>query len=189
MSLRAAAPVAALWRRSAAYIVDSLISGVVYVFLAVFFDAVFGRLVEATPDGTALAVIAVNPVRVVLELSATLVIDALYFAGCWSRWGATFAQRALRLRVRMADGTPPRADAPDTLPIEAAWRRWAVLATIPIAVGSLAASGALDSSVLLVVNGTWFLVLFISTATDPLRRGFHDRVAGTVVVPAPGGRS
>ena len=35
----------------------------------------------------------------------------------------------------------------------------------------------------LVVNGTWFLVLFISTAADPLPPGFHDRVAGTVVVP------
>ena len=189
MGVHAAAPVAALWRRSAAYIVDSLIIGIAYILLAVFFDAVFGQLVEATPDGTALVVVAVNPVRVVLELTATLVIDALYFAGCWSRWGATLAQRALRLRVRMADGTPPRPDAPDTLPIEAAWRRWAVLATLPIAAGSLAASGALDSSLLLVVNGTWFLVLFISTAADPLRRGFHDRVAGTVVVPAPGGRA
>lgn len=189
MSLHAAAQVAALWRRSAAYIVDSLIIGIAYVSLAVFFDALFGRLVEATPDGTALVVVAVNPARVVLELTATLVIDALYFAGCWSRWGATLAQRALRLRVRMADGTPPRPDAPDTLPIEAAWRRWAVLATLPIAVGSLAASGALDSTQLLVVNGTWFVVLFVSTVADPLRRGFHDRVAGTVVVPAPGGRA
>jgi hypothetical protein len=79
-------------------------------------------------------VVAVNPVRVVLELTATLVIDALNFAGCWSRW--------------------------------------VVLATLPIAVGSLAASGAL-----------------ISTAADPLRRWFHDRVAGTVVVPAPDGRA
>src|SRR5450756_2097230 len=69
MSLHAAAPVAALWRRSAAYIVDSLIIGIAYILLAVVFDAVFGQLVEATPDGTALVVVAVNPVRVVLELS------------------------------------------------------------------------------------------------------------------------
>jgi len=189
MRLHAAAPVAALGRRSGAYVVDSLIIGIAYVALAVFFDAVFGRLVEAAPGGRALVVVAVNPVRVVLELTATLVIDALYFAGCWSRWGATPAQRALRLRVRMADGTPPRPDAPDALPIEAAWRRWAVLATVPIAVGSLAASGALEIGMLLVVNGTWFLMLLISAAADPLCRGFHDRVAGTVVVPAPGGRA
>jgi hypothetical protein len=63
MGLHAAARVAALGRRSAAYIVDSLIVGIAYVSLAVFFNAVFGRLVEATPDGTALVVVAVNPLR------------------------------------------------------------------------------------------------------------------------------
>lgn len=189
MGLSAAAPIASLGRRSAAYLVDSLIVGVAYVSLAVLFDTLFGPLVAATPDGTALVVVSVNPGRVVLELTATLVIDALYFAGCWSRWGATPAQRAFRLRVRMADGTPPKPEAPDALPIEAAWRRWAALAILPIAVGSLAASGALDADVLLVVNGTWFLVLLTSAAADPLRRGLHDRVAGTVVVPAPDRRA
>jgi uncharacterized RDD family membrane protein YckC len=44
-------------------------------------------------------------------------------------------------------------------------------------------------AVLLIVNGTWFLGLLISTAADPLRRGFHDRVAGTLVVPATDGRA
>jgi uncharacterized RDD family membrane protein YckC len=181
---QAAQPVAALGRRGAAYVVDSLIVGVAYLTLAVFFDAVFGPLVEATPDGTAIVVVAVDPLRVILELTATLLVDAVYFAGCWSRWGATPAQRALRLRIRMAEGAPSTPRAPDALPIEAAWRRWAVLAVLPIAVGSLAASGALDIGALVIVNGTWFLVLFVSAAADPLRRGLHDRLAGTLVVPA-----
>lgn len=185
MGLQAARSVAALGRRGAAYVVDSLIVGVAYVSLAVFFNAVFGSLVEATPDGTAIVVVAVDPLRVILELTATLLIDAVYFAGCWSRWGATPAQRAFRLRIRMAEGPPPTPDALDALPLEAAWRRWAVLAVLPIAVGSLAASGALDIGVLVIVNGTWFLALFSSAAADPLRRGLHDRVAGTIVVPAP----
>ena len=184
MSAPAAAP-AGLGRRSVAYILDSLIIGLVDVCLAVLLNAVFGPLVEATPDGTALVVVAVNPLHVVLELTATLLIDALYFAGCWTRWGATPAQRALRLRVRMADGGTPAPAAPDALPIEAAWRRWAVLAIFPLAVGSLTASGALDPDVLVVLNGTWFLVLLVSAAVDPLRRGLHDRAAGTAVVPAP----
>ena len=189
MGLPTAASVASLGRRSAAYLVDSLIVGIAYASLAVLFDTLFGPLLAATPDGTALVVVAVNPGRVVLELTATLVIDALYFAGCWGRWGATPAQRALRLRVRMAHGTPSTPVALGGLPIEAAWRRWAVLAILPIAMGSLAASGALDPGVLLVVNGTWFLVLLTSAAADPLRRGLHDRVAGTVVVPAPDRRA
>ncbi len=189
MGLQAARPVAALGRRGAAYVADSLIVGVAYLSVAVFFNAVFGPLVAATPDGTAIVVVAVDPLRVILELTATLLIDALYFAGSWSRWGATPAQRAFRLRIRMAEGPPPTPDAPDALPIEAAWRRWAVLAVLPIAVGSLAASGALDLGALVIVNGTWFLVLFISAAVDPLRRGLHDRLAGTLVVPGPDRRA
>jgi uncharacterized RDD family membrane protein YckC len=185
MSWPAATVVAGVGRRIAAYLVDSLIVGVADILLTILFDAVFGPLVAATPDGAALHVIAVNPLRVVLELTATLIIDAAYFAGCWSRWSATPAQLALGLRIRLAGGAPSAAAASGELPIETAWRRWAVLAVLPIAVGSLVASGALDAGVLVVVNGTWFLVLLISTAADPLRRGLHDRVAGTVVVAAP----
>jgi uncharacterized RDD family membrane protein YckC len=189
MRQQAARPVAALGRRGAAYVADSLVVGVAYLALAVFFDAVFGPLVAASPDGTAIVVVAVDPLRVILELTATLLVDALYFAGSWSLWGATLAQRALRLRVRMAEGPPPTPGAPDALPIGVAWRGWAVLAVLPIAVGSLGASGALDLGALVIVNGTWFLVLLISAAVDPLRRGLHDRLAGTLVVPAPGRRA
>ena len=198
MSLPLAAPIAPLGRRSAAYLVDSLVIGVAYLVLGILFDSIFGPLVAATADGQALVVVAVNPLRVALELTATLVVDALYFAGCWSRWGATPGQRVLRIRVLLERATgsagagpagagPAAADSahdtPVALPLEAAGRRWAVLAVLPIATGSLAGSGAIDVSVLTVVNGAWFLLLLVSTAADPLRRGLHDRVAGTIVVP------
>jgi uncharacterized RDD family membrane protein YckC len=185
MGLPGAAPVAALGRRSAAYVADSLVIGLVYIALGVLFDSIFGPLVEATPDGLSLVVVAVNPLRVALELTATLAVDALYFAGCWCRWGATPAQRVLGLRVCLehAGGSAPGASL--VLPVEAAGRRWAVLAILPIAVSSLSASGAVDVSVLALVNSAWYLVLLVSAATDPLRRGLHDRVAGTIVVPVP----
>ena len=198
MRLPLAAPIAPLGRRSAAYLVDSLIIGLAYLMLGILFDSIFGPLVAATPDGQALVVVAVNPLRVALELTATLVVDALYFAGCWSRWGATPGQRVLRIRVLLERATGSAAtgpagagpaaagsahDTPVALPLEAAGRRWAVLAVLPIATGSLAGSGAIDVSVLTVVNGAWFLLLLASTAADPLRRGLHDRVAGTIVVP------
>jgi uncharacterized RDD family membrane protein YckC len=198
MGLPLAAPIAPLGRRSAAYLVDSLVIGLAYLVLGILFDSIFGPLVAATPDGQALVVVAVNPLRVALELTATLVVDALYFAGCWSRWGATPGQRVLRIRVLLeratgsagagpaATGSAAAGSAHDTsvaLPLEAAGRRWAVLAVLPIATGSLAGSGAIDVSVLTVVNGAWFLLLLASTAADPLRRGLHDRVAGTIVVP------
>ena len=193
MSLPLAAPIAPLGRRSAAYLVDSLVIGVAYLVLGILFDSIFGPLVAATPDGQALVVVAVNPLRVALELTATLVVDALYFAGCWSRWGATPGQRVLRIRVLLERatgsagagpaGAGPAHETSVALPLEAAGRRWAVLAVLPIATGSLAGSGAIDVSVLTVVNGAWFLLLLASTAADPLRRGLHDRVAGTIVVP------
>ncbi len=187
MGVPVAAPVAALGRRSAAYMADSLIIGLAYIALGVLFDSIFGPLVAASPDGRSLIVVAVNPLRVALELSATLAVDALYFAGCWCRWGATPAQRALGLGVRLQNPAGSAAgSAADTargLPVESAGRRWAVLAILPIATGSLSASGAVDVSVLAVVNGAWFLVLLVSAAADPLRRGLHDRVAGTIVVP------
>ena len=198
MSLPLAAPIAPLGRLSAAYLDDSLVIGVAYLVLGILFDSIFGPLVAATADGQALVVVAVNPLRVALELTATLVVDALYFAGCWSRWGATPGQRVLRIRVLLERATgsagagpagagPAAADSahdtPVALPLEAAGRRWAVLAVLPIATGSLAGSGAIDVSVLTVVNGAWFLLLLVSTAADPLRRGLHDRVAGTIVVP------
>lgn len=193
MSLPLAAPIAPLGRRSAAYLVDSLVIGVAYLVLGILFDSIFGPLVAATADGQALVVVAVNPLRVALELTATLVVDALYFAGCWSRWGATPGQRVLRIRVLLERatgsagagpaGAGPAHETSVALPLEAAGRRWAVLAVLPIATGSLAGSGAIDVSVLTVVNGAWFLLLLASTAADPLRRGLHDRVAGTIVVP------
>src|SRR5664280_2859969 len=172
-------PIAPLGRRSAAYLVDSLIIGLAYLMLGILFDSIFGPLVAATPDGQALVVVAVNPLRVALELTATLVVDALYFAGCWSRWGATPGQRVLRIRVLLERATGSAAtgpagagpaaagsahDASVALPLEAAGRRWAVLAVLPIATGSLAGSGAIDVSVLTVVNGAWFLLLLASTA-------------------------
>ena len=188
MGLPLAAPIAPLGRRSAAYVVDSLIIGLAYLVLGILFDAIFGPLVAASPDGQALVVVAVNPLRVALELTATLIVDALYFAGSWSRWGATPAQRALRMRVLLEHAAGSAAagsahDASVALPLEAASRRWAVLAVLPIAMGSLAGGGAIDLSVLAFVNGAWFLLLLASTVADPLRRGLHDRVAGTIVVP------
>jgi uncharacterized RDD family membrane protein YckC len=186
MGLPVATPIAPIGRRGVAYFLDSLVVGIAFVGVAVVFDALFGPLVEATPDGTALVVVAVDPIRVALELTATLVIDALYFAGSWTQWGATPAQRALRLRVRWIGGQPSPPGARDAPPPEAAWRRWAVLGVVPLALGSLGASGALDVDVLVLLNGTWFLVLLVSTLADPLRRGLHDRFAGTVVEAAPG---
>lgn len=105
-------------------------------------------------------------------------VDFLYFVGLWtSGWHGTLGMRLLRLRILGATSAT-------TLSANDALLRW------------IALSGAV--SILTLVPGVgryigliaalWVLVLFISTATNPLRQGLHDRWARSVIVqPAPGG--
>jgi uncharacterized RDD family membrane protein YckC len=60
--------------------------------------------------------------------------------------------------------------------------RWAVLQLLPICAGSLGSAGALPLGVVAGLTAGWSAALLLSAAADPLRRGLHDRVAGTVVV-------
>ena len=201
MALEAPAPLATLWRRFVAFFLDGLILAPVYVLYAVVLDATFGVLVEADPGGAGVVVVAVDPLRVALELGLTLVTDAAYYAGCWSRWGATPGQRIFGVAVRVAapsvSGGPPglagRSSSPapsmprlpsddGRVPAPVATTRWAILQLLPLCAASLAGAGALSIGVVAGINTGWYLFLFLTTAVDPLRRGFHDRRAGTVVV-------
>ena len=201
MALEAPAPLATLWRRFVAFFLDGLILAPVYVLYAVVLDATFGVLVEADPGGAGVVVVAVDPLRVALELGLTLLTDAAYFAGCWSRWGATPGQRIFGVAVRVAapsvSGGPPglagRSSSPapsmprlpsadGRVPAPIATTRWAILQLLPLCAASLAGAGALSIGVVAGINTGWYLFLFLTTAVDPLRRGFHDRRAGTVVV-------
>jgi uncharacterized RDD family membrane protein YckC len=87
VALHAPAPVATLTRRLIAFFLDGFILVPVYVVYAVLLDAAFGVLVEPDPSGTGVVVVAVDPVRMALELTLTLLTDAAYYAGCWARWG------------------------------------------------------------------------------------------------------
>jgi uncharacterized RDD family membrane protein YckC len=114
-----------------------------------------------------------------LILSAVLVgVDLLYFVGLWtSGLHGTLGMRMVRLRVLSAGTAKP-------ISINDAVLRW------------IALTGAI--SILTLVPGigpyvglislVWVLVLLVTTATNPLRQGIHDRWARSVVVqPAPGG--
>jgi uncharacterized RDD family membrane protein YckC len=201
VALEAPAPLAALWRRFVAFFLDGLILAPVYVLYAVVLDATFGVLVEADPGGAGVVVVAVDPLRVALELGLTLVTDAAYYAGCWTRWGATPGQRIFGVAVRVAapsvsGGPPGLAGRPSSpapsmprppsadgrVPAPVATTRWAILQLLPHCAASLAGAGALSIGVVAGINTGWYLFLFLTTAVDPLRRGFHDRRAGTVVV-------
>ena len=192
MALRVSAAVAPLRRRIVAFLLDGVILVPVWVVYGVALDAIFGPLIAPDPGGTGIVVVAIDAPRVALELALTLLTDAAYYAGCWVRWGMTPGQRACGVAVRAAPTaapTPPdRQRAPeldpdaDRVPAPVATMRWAVLQVLPICAGSLGSAGALPLGVVAAITAGWSAALLLSAAADPMRRGFHDRVAGTVVV-------
>jgi len=204
VALHAPEPVAALTRRLLAFFLDGFVLVPVYLVYAIALDAIFGTLVEADPGGSGLVVVAVNPPRVAVELTLTLLTDAAYFAGSWARWGMTVGQRVCSVAVRAVgpgesgaggaapDGSTsggPRPSGPRSLPpdpervpLQVATVRWATLQLLPLCVGTLGGAGAASIQAVAVLNATWFGLIFVTAAVDPLRRGLHDRAAGTVVV-------
>jgi uncharacterized RDD family membrane protein YckC len=166
---RAAVPVgegvvvAGVFSRTVAYSVDALLLGALNLI-------VFGLL--GVLDGT-------GDESLVLIVSGVLVgVDFLYFVGLWtSGLQATLGMRLLRLRVLGVQTAGP-------LSINDALLRWIALSG---AVGILTLVPGLGGSIGLI-SLLWFLVLLLSTATNPLRQGLHDRWARSVVVqPTPGG--
>jgi uncharacterized RDD family membrane protein YckC len=192
VALRVSAAVAPLGRRVVAFLLDGVILVPVWVVYGVALDAIFGPLIASDPGGSGIVVVAIDAPRVALELALTLLTDAAYYAGCWVRWGMTPGQRACGVAVRGAPSAAPtsadrqrsfesHADA-DRVPTPVATMRWAVLQVLPICAGSLGSAGALPLGVVAGITAGWSGFLLLTAAADPMRRGFHDRVAGTVVV-------
>ena len=190
MALRVSAAVAPLGRRVFAFLLDGVILVPVWVVYGIALDAAFGPLIAPDAGGTGIVVVAIDAPRVALELALTLLTDAAYYAGCWVRWGMTPGQRACGVAVRAAptgaltppDRQPALEPDPDRVPVQVATNRWAVLQLLPICAGSLGSAGALPLGVVAAITAGWSAALLLSAAADPMRRGFHDRVAGTVVV-------
>jgi uncharacterized RDD family membrane protein YckC len=154
---------AGVFSRLVAFAIDGLILGCISIAI--------GVLVGVYREGSTQAlVLGVGLVGVA--------IDGLYFVALWtSGWRATLGMRLIGIRVlQAADGGP--------LPLEAAVVRWLALTGIVQLLAIIPVAGG----VLGLVALAWVIVLLITTATDRLHQGFHDRWAGSVVVqPAPGG--
>lgn len=191
MNRRGDVPVASLPRRLFGFILDGLVLLPLYFVYATVLDALLGPLVGVSPGGDALVVLAVSPGRVALELTLNLLTDAAYFAGSWWLWGTTLGQRICGVGVRVLDPARPGSapggllrHAARRIPAAAATSRWAVLQLPGLCLSTLGGAGAIPILVVGALNATWLGLLFASTAADPLLRGLHDRVAGTVVVRA-----
>ena len=109
---------------------------------------------------------------------ALATLDGIYFVGLWkSRWQATLGMRLLKLRILGAHDAAP-------LSLNSALLRWIALSGAVTIFTLVPGIGGLVGLIAIV----WALVLLITTGTDRLHQGLHDRWAGSVVVQqAPGG--
>jgi uncharacterized RDD family membrane protein YckC len=155
--------IAGVFSRLVAFVID-------LVFLACISIAI-GLIVGAYREGSSQAV----------TLAAGLVgvaIGGLYFVAFWtSGWRATLGMRLIGIRLlQTVDGAP--------LSLEAAITRWLAL----LGIVQLLSILPFAQGVLGLIALVWVIVLLVTTATDRLHQGMHDRWAGSVVVqPAPGG--
>jgi uncharacterized RDD family membrane protein YckC len=154
--------IAGIFSRLVAYSVDLLLLGSV--------DLIVSGLLGFDRTGDAVPALVVT--------AGLVVVDLAYFVGFWSSpWQATVGMRLLKLRVL-------GATTAGTLSVNDAVLRW------------LALTGAI--SIIAVVPGLgqyigwitllWGVVLLITTGSNPIHQGLHDRWARSVVAqPAPGG--
>ncbi len=155
--------IAGVFGRVVAYAID-------IVFLQLLSLAVLGLVGGLGSDA--------DPTVTLVVAGLFVGVDFLYFVGLWtSGWHGTLGMRLMRLRILGA------ADA-TTLSVNDALLRWLALSG---AVSILALVPGIGRYIGLV-TALWVLALLITTATNPLRQGLHDRWARSVVVqPAPGG--
>lgn len=155
--------IAGVFSRLVAYSADSLLLGALNVAVS----GLLGLYGEGRDETLALIVSGV-----------VIGVEFLYFVGLWSSGlQATLGMRLLRLRIL-------GAATAGTLSTNDAVLRWLALSG---AVSILTLVPGIGPSIALL-SVAWVLVLLISTGTNRLHQGLHDRWARSVVVqPAPGG--
>jgi uncharacterized RDD family membrane protein YckC len=150
-----ALPVAARWRRFAAYLLESLAFGVV--------AAVIYRYSAGGAQIFAL----------VAALTSAIVLVAAF--------GGTAGMLVLRMRVVLIDA--PDRPTPGwrvavVRYVVAWWPEALLFALVPF-------FDFEQLAWMRTINDIWIVICFAPILLDPARRGLHDRVVGTVVVDAP----
>jgi uncharacterized RDD family membrane protein YckC len=153
---------AGFWRRSVAYGVDNLIISIVFLILVIIISTAFivSSLSGNTSTGTLITDL-VNPAHLtsiaLLAGAFYIVISIVYFTYFHGIKGRTPGKMLLSLQVLSAEGTP-----------------------IGFGIAFLRAVGYLVSSLLFT-----FPLGFIWAAFDRRKQGWHDKIAGTVVIIRP----
>jgi len=221
MQLPAGLQVASMGRRVGAWILDRFVGGLVSslaVLLAIVTGAVslnsqaLDQIKQIDPEAyrpfstITAPLLNVNTGLLIAAVVFYVVLSALYYAGCWVKFGGSPCQRALHLQV--ADMSSGR-----NLSLVQALLRWALLEGISVIVGAaflivlmddiaatptnqwlgtdvygsgfgLGAFGGLTllSDVVSWGSFIWLIVLIVSAGTHAAHRGLHDRIAGSIVL-------
>jgi uncharacterized RDD family membrane protein YckC len=153
--------------RIGAYIVDAIILSLVIV---VMYSILAGILILGGGFGGLL-------IFAVIAGVLSLAISAVYFVYTWTTMKASPGQRVLGLMtVNEADG--------NALTQNQAITRWAILSA-PWIVGLVfnqAYSTSLLGLLVSLAGLGWTIYLLYTTANDPKRQGYHDKMAKSVVV-------
>lgn len=158
--------------RLVGYLVDIVFLTALSFVGAVIISVLFGPVVKI--DLSSDPHVSIDQGLAVLNAIVSTVISAAYFIGTWRRFRGSPGQRLLHMEMGTGSGAP--------LTYGKGAIRW-LLIGLPLCVeASLTpfVSGSVDALLILAVL-VWDLCLLVSTARNPMKRGWHDRLAGTLV--------
>jgi uncharacterized RDD family membrane protein YckC len=169
-------------RRFMAYVLDGILLAVVgFVYWEVLARAGVPPQAQVAPSWWS-PELSGSPVQPTLNVTETTLLQlvqvayaAAYFVGCWCLFGRTLGMGLLGLRVE-------RAEDGRRLGILQGIARWLA---IDGALGILSTFTQWDqglSMVVLLAGLLWWMGLLLSTVSDLERRGWHDKLAGSLVV-------
>jgi RDD family len=176
----AAERAASIIRRSLAWIMDVLVVTAI-IFLGVSaVDELVGPAVTFRLEAADLpGVVTADKGVVVAEAVVATALSAGYFVIPWTLFGGSPGQLALRMRVRDEAGG-------EGLSVGRSLIRWLLLFPPFATLSALTAGAPLLGWLVWGSALAWYLVLLLTAVRSETNRGFHDRVAGSVVQrPAP----
>jgi uncharacterized RDD family membrane protein YckC len=156
--------------RIVALIIDQIIVGIVgFVLFAILGNFFTQQTVQNTIIGP-ITVTTVSPLGNIVTTILIIGISAAYYIYQWTRMnGQTVGMRLFKLSVRdAATGA--------VISQNAAIYRWGALAW-PLLVYWVPFVGL----ILWLLGIAWYIFLLVTTAQDPMRQGWHDKFAKTVV--------